>query len=233
MKYTIRILLIILLMTSCKSSLIQTVTSPDHRFKISYSEDLWDWPRSNELEWTDFFRFKSKGRWYRISSPTLSFNYYSDDAETRSNYEDLLDEVIWDAEWNPGFQPIRIDEIKLSDGLKVYLVYALTYANSVYHDYYYSYTALCVKEGQIWRYPLFEGLKDCKDIHSEILVINPASIDLDFTLRPEYYENGLDRMIVEKWEKDRIRLDSKTEELIIADSLRIPFNGFSFYVISE
>lgn len=230
MRNAINCIIVILLVSSCKASQEQTICSPDKKFTISYVEEGGYWPYPRVSKWTDAFHFKSKGRWHSISSQGFSYEYYCDDADQREYYEDLKQEEDNYAEWDLGFKPMRIDQISLSDGTKVYLVYALTYSDTGYHEYYYSYTALCTRNGKIWRYPIFKGLMNCKEIQSDIIVIHPASIDLDFTLRPANYDFRLDCKIAEAWVENRIMIDPGTNELILADTMSFPFNGISFYL---
>lgn len=226
MKHTFQYILTLLILVSCQSSGEVTVSSPDKKLRISFVEQEGLWPHPRVIEWTNRIRFKAEGHWQADSSQSLSLNYYVEEPKFKHYYEELQRDDY--TEWETGFRPIRIDQLTLSNGMQVYLVYALTYADAAYHDYYYSYTALCIKDGRIWRYPIFKELMDSEDIKSDILILNPASIDLDFTTHPSYYDYGLDYKIIEADIDDRIAYDLQTGELIIADSLYLQFDNDSF-----
>lgn len=219
MRNTVLYIFLILLLVGCHSSGERVLSSPDKRLKISSAEFHGVSTGPGVQEWINVFRFKSNGRWQKDFSQSLSFEYYCTDSNRKSFYDELhRDEYC---EWEPGFLPIRIDLFALSDGTPIYLVYALTYADTAFHDYYYAYTALCIKDGKIWKYPIFEGM-DSKKPDSEIVIINPASIDLDFTIHPSEYEFEQDDNIARADEKDRIAFDSNTGVITIA-------NCFSFF----
>lgn len=104
----------------------------------------------------------------------------------------------------------------------------MTYADTAYHDYYYTYTALCIKDGKLYRYPVFKSLVGSKELESDIINVTPVSIDLDYTHpRPEYML-GLDCKITEAYDEDRIWFDNCDQTLVIADVLFFHFINDTF-----
>lgn len=198
----------------CRPYGVQVVSSPDGKFRISYSENESIGSQQGVKEWANVYQFESEGRWQSDSSQSLTFEYYCDDASFEEYYEDLHREEC--TEFETGIKPIRIDQIVLSDGTPIYFVYALTYSDAAYHDCYYSYTALYIKDGAILRYPIFRSVMNMARPGSDIIVINPASIDFDFTMHPAYYEYWLDHKILDQNEEDRISLNPQTGELSLA-----------------
>ena len=226
MKHAALLFLFALIVVSCQSSGEQVVSSPDKKLRIFFIEEA-GWPSPRVAEWTNAIRYYSDGRWQVDSSRTLSFEYYCDDAAALKDRYDELQK--WDySEWKMGFQPIRIDQIVLTDGTPIYLVYAMTYADTAYHDYYYTYTALCIKDGKLHRYPVFKSLVGCKELESDIINVTPVSIDLDYTHPQPDYMLGLDCKITEAYDEDRIWFDANDQTLVIADVLCFRFINDTF-----
>lgn len=227
MKYTIQIVLAVLIMTGCRATGEHIVTSPDGMFSISCRENESVWPHAGIGEWENAYKFRSEGSWLSDNSRSLAFEYYCEDVSLSQYYENLHQEE-W-SELETGIQPIRIDQITLSDGTPIYFVFALTYEDLSYHDYYYSYTALCIKEGAIRKYPIFQGVMELARPNSDILIINPASIDFDFTCHPAYYEYWIDHVIMDVQVDNRIRLNPETGNLdVAAGELILSFVNDSF-----
>ena len=81
----------------------------------------------------------------------------------------------------------------------------------------------------ILKYPIFSNVIDLAKPGSDIIIINPASIDFDFTTHPHYYEYWVDHKILDEDEEDRISLDPKTGELSLAGGeLRLSFSNDTF-----
>ena len=227
MKSTIQILFTVIIMTGCRSVGGHIVTSPDGMFRITCIKDESIWAHTGITEWTNEYLFVSDGSRINDTSRSLAFDYYCEDDSLNQYYKTLHQEE-W-SELETGIQPIRIDQIALSDGTPIYFVYALTYADSSYHDYYYSYTALCIKEGAIRKYPIFQGMMELARPYSDILIINPASIDFDFTCHPAYYEYWIDHVIMDVQVDNRIRLNPETGNLdVAAGELILSFVNDSF-----
>lgn len=227
MKNKFHFILTVLIISGCCQPGIKVVSSPDRKFRITCSENESIWNQPGIVEWTNVYQFKSEGRWQCDSSQSLSFNYYDEDISLEEHGEEShLQEWV---EYETGIKPKRIDQITLSDGTPIYFVYALTHCDTAYHDYYYSYTALCVKDGKILKYPIFSNVINLAIPGSDIIIINSASIDFDFTIHPHYYEYWVDHKILDEDEDARISLDPKTGELSLAGGeLRFSFSNDTF-----
>ena len=216
--------LIMAAFTSCVRHKSNIIVSPDKMFMISFKKLE---PNGSVDEWDNVFQYRFDNKWHKSTKYELSTTYYCDSDEKKQYYDDLMRNEY--SEWNPGFLPIRIDQVTLDNGTTIYLVYALTYADRAYHDYYYSYTALCIKEGHIWRYPLFVEHACVQEFESNIVIIDPASIGLDFTLHPVCYEYKIDQIIASLSEDRRIIFVPKTNDIIIGEGICIRITGISAY----
>lgn len=227
MSKTVQFILALLILAGCHPSGVKVVSSPDKKLLISFEEKETIWLQPGIMEWTNIYQYKSGGRWQSDSSWSLTFEYYCDDASLMEYYADLHREE-W-SELETGIKPVKIEQISLSNGTPIYFVYALTYSDAAYHDYYYSYTALCIEDGKIRKYPIFRNVMDLARPGSDIIIINPASIDFDFTTHPAYYEYWLDHKVLDVKAEDRIRLNPQTGELSLADGeLRFSFENDIF-----
>ena len=167
------------------------------------------------MDWDNVFHFYSDGKWYDSQDNALYADYYCNNPSKKDYYLALQKEEY--SEWDPGIKPIRIDQCQLQDGTPIYLVYAETYSDMTWH--HFSYTAFCIKDGRLLRYPLFEQITGIEDIQSDILIIGPASIDFDFTLTPSSYEYEMDRKIIDTPIGKRVLFDSKNGTLKIVGGL--------------
>lgn len=153
--------------------------------------------------WSNEYKYKFNGKWYKSTANALESEYY----------DGMINNIILKSELETGIYPIRIDQIVLSDYTPIYLVYAIKYEDTAYHDYYYSYTALCIKDGMIKRYPLFKDLVG-KEGDSNYIIITPASVDFDFTNHSQTMETDL---ITNTSLEDRFKLDHAKKKLTIYD----------------
>lgn len=201
---------IALILMSCHVKAEDSISSPDKMLIITYKESEL---HGQAMDWNNTFRFYADGKWNESHENALYSDYYCDENQLKDYYINLQKEEY--SEWNPGLMPIRIDQYSLIDGTPVYLVYAETYSEGTWH--YFSYTALCIYDGEIKRYPLFRELKESKNIQSEILMWGPASIGLDFTSPSSHnYKFDLDKKIFNAPVEIKINYDSKKKQIIIA-----------------
>lgn len=194
---------------NCQDMAGDSISSPDKKFIITYKESELN---GSAKDWDNTFRFYTDGKWHEDHGNALSSDYYCDDPELKDYYIKLQKDEY--SEWDPGLMPIRIDQYKLIDGTPIYLVFAETYSEGTWH--YYTYTALCINDGKILRYPLFRELKESKDIQSEILMWKPASIGFDFTSPSRDYDFDLDQKIFDAPVENKINYNSKKKQITIA-----------------
>ena len=211
--------LLVTLFVSCTSKGINKVTSPDRKLIITFKDTE---SHGNALEWVNSYRFYYKGQWHESVAPALySSSILENNNENRS--QEQMEKLV-EPELETGIRPIRIDQLPVIDDSPIYLVYSLTYSDPVYHEYLYSYAALCIKDGALLRYPLFEGVMNEQEMYSDIITISPSSIELDFTMQPLSYEYEIDRKIVDTPEDKRIIYDDQTGLIVIGEVLKLNIN---------
>lgn len=201
-----------LALISCGNAKEKIVKSPDRKLIITCKE--YDYP-GTEKEWINAVKFYSDGKWQEFPENPIYTDYFCEELGLEEYYSELQKEEF--SEYDPGLNPIRIDQCALLDGTPIYLVYAETYSNRTWH--FFSYTALCIKDNKLYRYPLFKNMMDEVDILSDVIIIGPASIGLDFTGRPAQYEYEIDEKINDAPIEKKIVFDEKKGQLIIADEL--------------
>lgn len=200
---------VLMIIVGCNNKDDNMVISPDKKLSIDYQESDF---HGRAMYWNDTFRFYSDGKWHESHENALYADYYCDKTDLKDYFITLQKEHH--TEGDTGFKPIRIDQYTTSDGTPLYFVYAESYSEGTWH--YYSYTALCVKNGKLWRYPVFLNDVGSDSIQSDILVLEPASIGFDFTSKPLHYDNDIDQKIIDYDIDNRIVLDSKNKTVIVA-----------------